>query len=72
MGNTDVIKVLTDLLNDERQLIELRIAAADGLGYGGFSGARDALQQVVEDGQADVLLRQAAIRALGQTLHTSK
>lgn len=72
MVNTEVVKVLAELLHDKNEYEDLRIAAADGLGYGGFSGARDALLQVVQDSGEGPLLRAAAIRALGRTLHIPK
>ncbi|CAI8958524.1 HEAT repeat domain-containing protein [Pseudomonas mosselii] len=72
MVNTDVVKVLASLLHDKGEYESLRVAAADGLGYGGFSQARDALIQVIDDGSENQELRAAAIRALGRTLYTSK
>jgi HEAT repeat protein len=72
MVNNEVVKVLADLLHDGGEYEDLRIAAAEGLGYGGFSDARDALLQVVQDPSETLTLRAAAIRALGRTLHTAK
>ncbi|MFI8645925.1 HEAT repeat domain-containing protein [Pseudomonas iridis] len=72
MVSNEVVKVLADLLHDESEYEDLRVAAAEGLGYGGFSGARDALLQVVQDSSEGLTIRAAAIRALGRTLHTAK
>lgn len=72
MVSNEVVKVLADLLHDKSEYEDLRIAAADGLGYGGFSDARNALVQVVHDSEERQPLRAAAIRALGRTLHTAK
>lgn len=72
MVKNEVVKVLADLLHDGSEYEDLRIAAAEGLGYGGFSSARDALLQVVQDSSEGQPLRAAAIRALGRTLQTAK
>lgn len=52
--------------------MDLRIAAAEGLGYGGFSNARGSLLQIIEDMHDESIVRQAAARALGRTLLTSR
>lgn len=72
MGKNEVISVLATMLHDKSEFDSLRIAAADALGYGGFSSARDELLKVVQDDQTNTEIRAAAIRALGHTLITSK
>ncbi len=72
MENKEVITVLADLLHDKSQYDSLRMAAADGLGYGGFSSAREALLKAVQDESVSKEIRAVAIRALGRTLHTAK
>lgn len=72
MVSNEVVKVLADLLHDESEYEDLRIAAAEGLGYGGFSGARDALLKVAQDSSEALMIRAAAIRALGHTIYTAK
>lgn len=67
----EVISVLISLLNDTSDL-DMRIAAAEGLGYTGFSGARMALMQIVDDKRESPALRQAAVRALGRTVSLSQ
>lgn len=70
MGGPEVVKVLTDLLHNKDLRIDLRVAAAEGLGFTGFTSGRDALLKVIEDSQEEWRIREAAIRALGQTVHT--
>lgn len=72
MGSNEVITVLAGLLHDKGQYDSLRMAAADGLGYGGFSSAREALLKTVQDESESKEIRVVAIRALGRTLHTAK
>ena len=71
MNQDNVIAVLIGLLNDKSNL-DTRIAAADALGYTGFTGGRTALLQIIEDKQETEDLRHAAIRALGRTVYSSK
>lgn len=72
MNNTEVITVLSGLLQDASELTDIRVAAADGLGFAGFTSARDTLWAVAQNEQTELPVRIASIRALGQTLHTSK
>jgi HEAT repeat protein len=72
MVSSEVIQVLADLLNDEHLEVDLRVAAAEGLGFTGFSSGRAALMQALGNIDTQPKVRVAAIRALGQTVHTAK
>lgn len=71
MNQENVIAVLIRLLNDESDL-DMRVAAAEGLGYTGLRGGCTALLQIVENKHEAPVLRQAAARALGRTVYSSK
>lgn len=72
MVKNDVIKTLAVLLRDQSEYMDLRVAAAEALGYSGFSDGRDALLNVIQDEVEDLTIRAAAIRALGRTLQEGK
>lgn len=71
-ASNDVIKLLTGLLHDESLSVDLRVAARWPWLQSGFSGERELLRQVVEDGQANMHVRQTANRALSHSICTSK
>ncbi|BCN13383.1 HEAT repeat domain-containing protein [Ralstonia nicotianae] len=62
----DVIKELIAMLNRNAAGVDIRAAAAEGLGYAGGPEARDALVKIMNDGTAGVVVRSAAARALGR------
>ncbi|NKF91923.1 HEAT repeat domain-containing protein [Ralstonia pseudosolanacearum] len=64
---TDALQALLEILHG-REGIELRIAAAEGLGILGGPDARAHLIKVLQ-GRESVTLRAAAARALGQATH---
>ncbi|WP_180964236.1 MULTISPECIES: HEAT repeat domain-containing protein [Ralstonia] len=66
-SQTEVFQALVDTLNG-RESVELRIAAAEGLGILGGPDARAHLLQVL-NGKESVSLRAAAARALGHATH---
>lgn len=72
MENDKAIEILATLLHDSGEYVSLRVAAAEGLGYAGFSTARVALQRVIQDETEMVEVRAAAIRALGHTVYSAK
>lgn len=67
----EVISVLIGLLSNTNDM-DMRIAAADSLGYTGLSSVRTVLMQVIDDKRERVELRLAAVRALGRTVPPSK
>lgn len=69
MVNNEVVEFLSAQLSDRHQSEDLRVAAADGLGYTGFSNGRDALRKIAQDDNESTVLRQAALRALGKSLY---
>ncbi|WP_447095742.1 HEAT repeat domain-containing protein [Pseudomonas sp. CF10PS3] len=69
MVNNEVVGFLSAQLSDKHQTEDLRVAAADGLGYSGFSNGRNALLKIAQDENESTVLRQAAMRALGKSLH---
>lgn len=69
MVNNEVVEFLSAQLSDRHQSEDLRVAAADGLGYTGFSNGRIALLKIAQDDNESTVLRQAAMRALGKTLY---
>ncbi|WP_419737396.1 hypothetical protein [Pseudomonas sp. COR18] len=73
MVKEDIVNALIKVLHDVGEYEAVRIAAADGLGYSGFSvSARTALLRTAEDKGESQQIRASAIRALGHTVHTTK
>ncbi|MDF0729693.1 HEAT repeat domain-containing protein [Pseudomonas entomophila] len=68
MNPSNIITKLSDIMRDDRDFMERRIAAADALGNTDTSAARDALIAVIDDPLEDLTLQAAAIRALGKSL----
>lgn len=69
MGSNEVVEFLSAQLSDRHQSEDLRVAAAEGLGYTGLSNGRDALLKIAQDDHESTVLRQAAMRALGRTMY---
>lgn len=72
MESTEVVNFLSQQMEDMFLPVEIRVAAAEGLGYSGFSNGRDALYKMANNDNQNDVVRAAATRALGQTLKTSK
>lgn len=72
MISNEVINFLIKQMNDRFLAREIRLAAAEALGYSGFSDGREALHLVADDDQMSDELRAAATLALGRTLHYNK
>lgn len=68
MDNLQAANMLIDVMQSRSTDLEIRIGAAEGLGYTGFVTARDALYGVLTSAAYPSELRAAAARALGRTL----
>ncbi|CAG9260923.1 conserved hypothetical protein [Paraburkholderia unamae] len=61
----DAIFTLTRTINDTSMDVDIRAAAAEGLGFAGGREARRILIEVLGDYRAGAAIRVAAARALG-------
>ncbi|MCO8161973.1 hypothetical protein NJC38_07355 [Pseudomonas sp. 21LCFQ010] len=68
MDNLQATNMLIDVMQSRSTELEIRIGAAEGLGYTGFVIARDALYGVLTSAAYPAALRASAAKALGRTL----
>lgn len=68
MDNTEAVKSLIKALQSSLTPLEVRISAAEGLGYTGFTTARDALDKAMNSSLFPLEVRVAAAKALGRAV----
>lgn len=67
MKNAEAVKELVRLLESGNVNVSVRIGAAEGLGFTGFTIAKEALHKMATS-NANAEIRAAAARALGQAV----
>lgn len=62
----EAVDTLVSILTSSSQKLEMKIAAAEGLGFAGGHEARDALRKIVKSSNQKPELRVVAAKALGR------
>ena len=68
MENLDAVKALITVMQSSAYPPDVRVGAAEGLGYTGFSAAREALDTVMKSSAYPPAVRAAAAKALGRAV----
>ena len=68
MENSDAVKALITVMQSSSYPPEVRVSAAEGLGYTGFTVAKDALDTVMKSSAYPPVVRAAAAKALGRAV----
>ena len=68
MENLDAVKALITVMQSTSYPLDVRASAAEGLGYTGFTAAREALDTVMKSSAYPPAVRAAAAKALGRAV----
>lgn len=68
MDNQEAVKYLINVLRSSTFPTEVRVGAAEGLGFTGFTTAREALSSAIDSHTYPTPVRVAAAKALGRAV----